>query len=212
MNELARLVGIPVSTISRIESKKLEPTYSMLLRIVQSAGFSLDSQIKESGSDQPIADYLALLRAKSRSLATASARELLLIAALAPVAKRKGARRIELDGTIEMAVNKLQEQGQRPIVSALEAYIGSIEARLSCISVIYVDDPASIIGFNTATMRSAQVAFVISTTDNVRESTRKGREVLMVDEDWGFLDALSSPGRQPDAALELLLNSNGVAV
>ena len=212
MNELARLVGIPTSTISRIEAKKLEPTYSMLVRIVQSAGFSLDSQIRESGSDQPIADYLAQLRAEKRSLTTVSTRELLTIAALAPVSKRIGARRIEFDGSLEMIVNKLQEQGQKPIVSALEAYRGSIKTRQSFVPIIYVEDPGSIVGFNTATMRSSQVAFVISTTDNVRNCASKKSGVLMVDEDWGFLDALSSPGRQPDAALELLFGSNRIAV
>ncbi|MDR1184435.1 MAG: hypothetical protein LBK67_06520 [Coriobacteriales bacterium] len=73
--------------------------------------------------------------------------------------------------------------------------------------ILYADAPETIEGLMPATTRSAQVVFVIPTTDNVRRDTCSVGSTEMVSREWGFLDALASPGRQPDAALEILANS-----
>ncbi|MDR1184434.1 MAG: helix-turn-helix transcriptional regulator [Coriobacteriales bacterium] len=104
MNSLADLAGVPASTISRIEAGKIEPTYSLLSRIVSAAGFALDSQVQEGGSDQPIAAYLDRLKAKSTPIQTVAARELLAIASLAAIAKRIGVRRFELDRDLKTII------------------------------------------------------------------------------------------------------------
>ena len=49
--------------------------------------------------------------------------------------------------------------------------------------------------------------FVLPTSDNVRYSSYGKDGILLVEKGWGVLDALASPGRQPDATLELLASS-----
>jgi transcriptional regulator with XRE-family HTH domain len=211
MNTLADLAGIPASTISRIETGKIEPTFSMLTRIAEAAGFMLDSQLKEMDSDQPIAGYLERLSARNDSLESEPTKNLLAVASLALVTKRQGAVRLELTGTLQDAIRRMTEQGQTPIVSAIEAFSGNMDSLQSFIPIIYVDDPSSLLGFEAASIRSSQVLIVLPATDNVRENTRSIKGVRMVSPEWGILDALASPGRQPDAALEALAALEGAA-
>ncbi|MDR1184508.1 MAG: helix-turn-helix domain-containing protein [Coriobacteriales bacterium] len=210
MNALAVLAGIPASTISRIESGKIEPTYSLLQRIVTAAGFSFDSQVQEGGSDQPIATYLARLKENDRAINSVAAKELLAVASLASVAKRQGARCFERDKNLKETVSDLERQDQKPIVSALEAYFGSVDAIQSFIPIVYTDAPEAIKGLKSANAHSAQVIFVLSTTSNVRDNSRNRNGIAMVSEEWGLLDALASPGRQPDATLEILVGTHEV--
>ena len=49
----AELIGLPASTITRIESGLVEPTYAMLQRIAFGAGFQLTETLSDSGSDLP---------------------------------------------------------------------------------------------------------------------------------------------------------------
>jgi len=204
MNTLADLTGVPASTISRIESGKLDPTYSMLRRIVQAVGYSLEDQVTESGSDQPIANYLDRLLTSGRDFVTAPIRDLLTTASLAPISKRKGLRRIELEGGLAEVFYQLNQQEQKPIVSSLEAFFGSIAVLQSFIPILYLNDPASVTGFKDATMRSTQIMFLLATTDNVRSVAKSKKTITMVSPEWGLIDALASPGRQPDATLELI--------
>jgi transcriptional regulator with XRE-family HTH domain len=211
MNALADLAGIPTSTVSRIEAGKIDPTYSMLLRIAQAAGFSLSIQVQEAGSDQPFASYLAKFDSAASSIREAPTKELHMIASLALVARRRGATRFELTGNLKDIVRELVRQGQDPIVSALEAYNERIEPLQSFVPIIYVNDPAVLVGFEPASAYSPCVMFAIPTTDNVRANAAKVKDIMMVSREWGLLDALASPGRQPDAALEILA-TDGKAV
>ena len=212
MNTLADLAGIPVSTISRIEAGKMEPTLSMLLRIAEATGFSLKQQIKEAGDDQPIAAYLDRLSKKGVSLQTRSDKELLTVASLAPVAKRKGARRVELTKSLKKSIKGLSNQGQMPIVSSLEAYNKNIETQQSFIPIIYIEYPEEAVALKAATPYSQQVMFVLPITDNVRGCAIPFGDAALVSPEWGIIDALASPGRQPDAALEVLALIKGEAV
>lgn len=205
MNALAELAGIPASTISRIERSQLEPTYSMLNRILQAAGFSIDLEITESGGDQPIADFLLKLQKSKRDILDVSTRELLTVSSLAPISKRNGLRRFELNGLLPELYDLLYQQGQNPIVSSLEAFAGNLNSIRSFVPVIYVNDSSLITGLSEATVLSPQVLLVIDATDNVRKASRAIKEVTMVSAEWGLLDALASPGRQPDATLELMV-------
>jgi hypothetical protein len=70
-----------------------------------------------------------------------AARELLSIASLAAVAKRQGARRFERNRDFGKAISDLEKQGQKkPIVSALEAYIGNVDTLQSFIPIVYTPD------------------------------------------------------------------------
>jgi transcriptional regulator with XRE-family HTH domain len=212
MNALADLADVPASTISRIESGRIEPTFSMLTRIATAAGFLLESKVQEARNDQPFAAYLERLRLKGAPIQLGPARELLTVASLALVAQRMGAQRIELDESLEVAVGKMADQGQRPVISALEAYNRSINPVQSFTPVIYINDPTKLKGFKAATARSSQVMFVLPITDNVQRNAGDTEGFTMVSREWGILDALASPGRQPDAALGIIETMRGALV
>ena len=212
MNTLADLAGIPASTISRIESGKMEPTLSMLLRIADATGFSIKQQIIEAGDDQPIAAFLDRLRKKGASLQTRSDKELLTVASLALVAKRKRARRVELTQSLKKSIKDLIDQGQKPIVSSLEAYNKNIETQQSFVPIVYIENPEEAVALKATTPYSQQVMFVLPITDNVRGCAIPFGAVALVSPEWGMIDALASPGRQPDAALEVLTIKRGKAV
>jgi transcriptional regulator with XRE-family HTH domain len=209
MNALADLADVPASTISRIEAGEMEPTFFMLERIVGAAGFSLNSRVQEAGSDQPFATFLDRLNDKGGSFDLVSAKELLTIASLALVARRKGAKRVELSTSLKDAIQTWSELDQAPIISSLEAYNKDIQTLQSFVPVVYVDNPEAIPGLEPVTMRSLQVMFILPTTDNVRKNTRAIRGIDMVVPEWGMLDALASPGRQPDAALKVFALRKG---
>nr|UIK89021.1 helix-turn-helix transcriptional regulator [Arthrobacter polaris] len=108
----AELIGLPASTITRIESGAVEPTYAMLQRIALGAGFQLTETLSDSGSDLPYA--VALDRIQN---ATGAERRRLLgklaqTANLAPVTKRPGARFFALDSSLAEFVQRLEEQGR----------------------------------------------------------------------------------------------------
>jgi transcriptional regulator with XRE-family HTH domain len=47
MSVLAELAGVSRSTVSRIESGKFEPTFALLRRVVEAAGFEIDAEPEE---------------------------------------------------------------------------------------------------------------------------------------------------------------------
>jgi transcriptional regulator with XRE-family HTH domain len=212
MNSLADLAGVSASTISRIEAGKIDPTFAMLKRIAEAAGFCLNSRFEDVGSDQPFASYIARLKSKNLEIRERPARELFTIARLAPVAKRRGACRLEIPKNLQEAVRRLAGQRQEPVVSALEACSGRISPQQSFVPVVYVNDPNSVTGFKPAAPRSPKVLFVLPITDNVRRYVQAERGVAMVSPEWALMDALASPGRQPDAALEALAARDATAV
>lgn len=50
MSVLADLAGVSRSTVSRIESGKFEPTFALLKRVVEAAGFRIDAEPDGSGA------------------------------------------------------------------------------------------------------------------------------------------------------------------
>ena len=204
MSGLAEASGVPVSTISRIESGKVEPTWAMMNRILEAAGFRLDSSLVESGSDKPFADVLARLHKASPDERAGMVRRFESVARLAPVIQRAGVRRVELAPGLGAALDRLGEQGQEPIVSSLEAYLEDASVVRSFSPVVYVNDPATVAGFGDVNRTSAAMAFLLSTTENVRAVTRPVNGTAMVSREWALLDSLASPGRQPDATWYLI--------
>lgn len=202
MTTLAEITGVPTSTISRIESGKLDPTFSMLSRIVAAAGYTLDARLWQAGGDQVFADYLrriADLKIEEQPIKT-----LLSVASSSPVSKRNGAMRYELDGSLTTLLYNLDIQGQNPVVSSLEAYSGNASDIQSFTPIVYVNNPSEFTDLSTATPHSNRVVFLLPITNNVRSNSRRKSKATMVSSEWGLLDALASPGRQPDAALEVM--------
>jgi len=204
MNALADLSGVPVSTISRIESGKVEPTWSMMSRIVSAAGFRLDSQLSEAGSDEPFASVLRRLDESGPEERVKLVKRFPAVARLALVAKRTGARRIELAMELGDALAELERQGSHPIVSSLEAFAGEAARAMSFAPIVYVDQPDTVSGFAPVTRTSPLVMFLLPTTNNVEAVTHDVGGVRMVCREWALLDSLATPGRQADITVHLL--------
>ena len=204
MNTLADISGVPASTISRIESGKIEPTWSMMARILTAAGFRFEPTLTDADTDEPFAGIIRRLDAASPDERRKIIGRFPAVAGLALVARRAGARRVQLDTEVGEVVSVLDEQNQAPVVSSLEAYAGDIGQTRSFFPVIYVNDPAVVRGFTQASPTSPAVLFLLPTTDNVRATVRDRDGVAMVSREWALLDSLASPGRQPDVSMYLL--------
>jgi len=204
MNALADVSGVPASTISRIESGKAEPTWSMMGRILTAAGFRLDPTLTDAVTDEPFAGIIRRLEAAPADERPTIIRRFPAVAKLALVARRAGARRVQLDTSAGRAIAVLVEQNQAPVVSSLEAYAGDASQTRSFSPVIYVDDPGRVSGFAPATRTCPTVLFLLPTTDNIRGVRLDVDSVAMVSREWALLDSLASPGRQPDATMHLV--------
>ncbi len=200
----AELIGLPASTITRIESGLVEPTYAMLQRIASGAGFQLTETLSDSGSDVPYA--VALDRIQN---ATGAERRRLLgklaqTANLAPVAKRPGVRIFALDSPLAEFIRQLEEQGANPVVSSLEAVSGDVTQTSSFTPVVYVDNPEKLTDLPTMSPSAKASVVVLPSTECARRFMRKVKGTAMLSPEWGMLDALASPGRQADVALSFL--------
>jgi len=204
MNTLADISGVPVSTISRIESGKVDPTWSMMTRILAAAGYELELTLADSGTDEPFAGIIRRLHNASHGERSKIVRRFPMVAQLAPVSRRAGVRRVELGMTLGEAITNLEKQGRSPVVSSLEAYVDDGSRVRSFAQVVYVDDPASVTGFAPVTRTSPNVMFLLPITRNVRAATRPVGSVVMVSREWALLDSLASPGRQTDFSMYLI--------
>ncbi|MCL2803640.1 MAG: helix-turn-helix domain-containing protein [Micrococcales bacterium] len=202
MAGLADLASVPTSTISRIESGKTEPTVAMLSRIARAAGFTYKPTLTEAGSDQPFADAVARLAEADVGERVRLLGRFPIVASTAPVARRTGTRRVAVPGGLVAAVELLQAQGQHPVVSGVEAVAASIDLIRSFVPLVYVDDPVRVERFAPGDRDAFQVMLLLPTTENVRRWTRNDTATAMVVREWGWLDAMASPGRQGDIARE----------
>lgn len=119
--------------------------------------------------------------------------------------RRNGAKTFALNGSVTDLLAQLTDLQQRPIVSAFEAFAGDTTTTRSFTPVIYADNPEalqSVLSKRSPTAPSNVV--ILPTTDNVASNVVNRGGVAMVDRTWALLDALASPGRQPEVALGLL--------
>jgi transcriptional regulator with XRE-family HTH domain len=201
--ELAHLAGVSPSTVSRIEAGKADPAVSTVKRIIEAAGYRYRPPLEEAGSDQPYADALEQLASASPSEREAILRLLPAVAATSPPAARAGMRRAAVPGDVATAVQMLADQGQEPVVSALEGVEGRIDRIASFVPIVYVDDPRGVQRFGPVGKISARAMLLLETTANVKRFTRREGGTAMVTREWAFLDSMASPGRQADIAIEL---------
>ena len=204
MNALADVSGVPVSTISRIEAGKVEPTWAMMSRLVAAAGFRLEPTLTETTTDDPLAALLRRLHGAEPGERERIIRRFPSAARLALVARRPGARRVALTVSLGDALVSIGQQGGAPVVSSMEAFLRDASQTRSFTPVVYVTDPVAVDGFPAATPASPKILFLLPTTDNVRAWSSDIAGVRMVTREWALLDSLASPGRQPDATMYLL--------
>lgn len=200
----AQLVGVPASTITRIESGIVDPTYSMLQKIASGAGFTLSGTLSDVGSDAPYAAAVERIQNASSVERRRLVRKLAQTAILAPVTKRPGVRIFSLDRPIGDFVQHLEERGANPTVSSLEAVADDIASTRSFTPVVYVERPEDLDDLTPMSPTARSSVIVLPITENVRKFTRWVNGTAMLAPEWGMLDALASPGRQADVARTLL--------
>jgi len=204
MNALSDVSGVPVSTISRIESGRVEPTWAMMSRLVAAAGFRLEPTLTEATTDEPLAGVLRRLDEAGFGERQRVVRRFPDVARLAQVARRPGVRRVAMPVPLGEIVISLVRQGQSPVVSSLEAFLRDANQTRSFTPVVYVDDPATVEQVSDAAPTSPTIMFLLPTTDNVRTWSGDVDGIQMMSREWALLDSLASPGRQPDATMYLL--------
>ena len=148
---LAHLVGVPASTITRIESGIVDPTYSMLQKIASGAGFILSGTLADVGSDSPYVAVLERVQNASSVEKRRLVKKLAQTATLAPATKRPGVSIFALDRSIGDFIRFLEERGANPVVSSLEAEAVAVAVAVavaedmtstrSFTPVVYVDRP-----------------------------------------------------------------------
>lgn len=200
----AQLVGVPASTITRIESGTVDPTYSMLQKIASGAGFTLSETLSDVGSDAPYAVVIERIQNASSVERRRLVKKLAQTATLAPVTKRPGVRVFALDRPIGEFVRYLAERGANPTVSSLEAVAGDISSTRSFIPVVYVERTEDLDDLPPMSPTARASVIVLPITENVRKFTRLVDGTAMLRPEWGMLDALASPGRQADVARSFL--------
>lgn len=200
----AQLVGVPASTITRIESGMVDPTYSMLQKIASGAGFTLSETLSDVGSDAPYAVVVERIQNASSVERRRLVKKLAQTATLAPVTKRPGVRVFALDRPIGEFVRYLVERGANPTVSSLEAVAGDTSSTWSFTPVVYVERPEDLDDLAPMSPTARASVIVLPITENVRKFTRLVDGTAMLRPEWGMLDALASPGRQADVARSFL--------
>jgi transcriptional regulator with XRE-family HTH domain len=204
MSTLSAVAGIPVSTISRIEAGKVEPTWSTMRRLSAAAGYDITTDLKDSGGDEPLAGIIDCLEKAAPEKRASVVARFPMVALLAPVAFRAGARMVERTGSLGGLCRDLEEAGQRPAISSFEAFVGETERFSSVFSVVYVDDPATVDGLTDC------VGWVGSAVYLLRRSERSSKHETLIGKtramspEWAILDSLGSPGRQSDLTMHLL--------
>ncbi len=204
MTSFAELVGVPASTITRIEAGVVDPTYSMLQKIAGGAGFTLHGNLADTGSDAPYAAALDRIANATPSETGRLVKKLAQTATLSPVTKRPGARILALETTLGEFIRNLSNRGANPVISSLEAVARDPNAQRSFVPVVYVDRPEDLGDLPGMSPAAKASVVLLPITENVRRFTTLVDGFTMVAPEWGMLDALASPGRQADVARELL--------
>lgn len=200
----AQLVGVPASTITRIEAGIVDPTYSMLQKIASGAGFTLSGTLADVGSDAPYAAAVERIQNASSVERRRLVKKLAQTATLAPATKRPGVRIFALDRPIGDFVRYLEERGANPAVSSLEAVAEDMTSTHSFTPVVYVERPEDLDDLPLMSPTARSSVIVLPITENVRRFTRWVDGTAMLVPEWGMLDALASPGRQADVARSFL--------
>lgn len=193
--ELATLSGVSKSSISRLEAGKLNPSFEMVRTLLNSIGFEASEQLRPKVSDAQmfrfLDEYSAGLIADSEAID-----RLRIAAQTAPLRDRPGLRYVAAD--LREVLAFLRRENAQFAVSGLEA----CSNETSFEPIFYLDPELEI---PWAEPRFGQRGSYILTLDarKVGLIDRDGPDPIMPSA-WALMDAIASPGRQSDVALDLL--------
>lgn len=190
--ELSTLSGVPQSTVSRIESGKMSPSYDIMRTLLATLGFESSDTLRPAVSNAPLVRFMDDYERGLIPDRTVLDR-MRIAAQTSPILDRGGARKVSV-GLAEV-VEWARAEGVRFAISGLEGC--SNETSLE--PIIYL---------------AAETSFASP------EPGRRGSILLPLDEDvarfagggdlptmsvaWALMDSIASPGRQSDVALDIL--------
>lgn len=193
--ELARVAGVPRSTISRIEGGKVSPSFDTVSAILHSIGFTLSNELKDEPDDRLMLETAHALR-RGEIPENQIFDRLRIAAQTAPVLQRPGARTV--NAPLGVVWDWIHANATSYAISGLEACSEEVSFR----PIVYLD-PALEIPWTTPA-RGNQGTIVIPMTDAVARMVETTNNIRYVPEEWAVMDAIASPGRQSDIGLALL--------
>lgn len=197
--ELAGISGVTASTISRIESGKVDPAYGTVVTLMRSMGLRPDAGLVEESTDDQIVAAIC-----SRPSLDERFDRYRVAAQVSPVASRMGARTVlaDLDDMREV----LDRSSVAYAFSALEGFYGgwSASGPQSFWPVVYIE-PTFEAAWATQTVPGRPgTVYVLPMTANAARFVETVAGLSVMSPDWSIIDTIASPGRQSDVGLDLL--------
>jgi DNA-binding XRE family transcriptional regulator len=225
--ELAKIANISPSTIGRIERGELDPSWSSMMSIVQSVGYSIGDRVRPNGDvsaveaarraierdigpgdSSSVASWLdRWLRAgliDRRGVVPGKVGQIALLAGnAAAVGARPGVRNFGYTKSWQKTAHDLNSQGIRFATSGIDAALGGISDGGSDWPLMYVDDPSSAaraIGLSPAQEGQKRMTLLPFDSNSARGIRRDSSGFGWVDPVQGLVDAYAMPGRSADRA------------
>lgn len=228
--DLARLADVSASTVGRIESGKLDPTWSTLQKMLEATGMVLTGKtVVSAGDASAIASARAILEGNVNAAAprwakpwmragwtaaTMTPKEVLALAVLAGNAAKfvRRARRpiyVELPGQKDWQdlPRALADAGIDYAISGLVATYRDRVAASGSSPIVYVADPRQVVEqlglIETAPLQGIMLAPAVA---GEMEGIEEEGGLRFVSRAQAMLDAFAAGGRQPDKAEAVALS------
>lgn len=225
--ELAKIANISPSTISRIERGELDPSWSSMMSIMQSVGYSIGDRIRSYGDvtaveaarraierdiephdSSPVASWLdRWLRAglvDRRGVIAGKIGQIALLAGnAAAVSARPGVRNFAYTTGWQKTARDLNSNGITFATSGIDAASGGMSTEGSDWPLIYVEDPASAataVGLLSAQEGQRRLTLLPFDSNSARGMWRDAAGLSWVNPVQGLIDAYAMPGRSADRA------------
>lgn len=228
--DLARLADVSASTVGRIESGKLDPTWSTLQKILEATGMVLSGKtVVSSGDASAIASARAVLEGNVSAAAprwakpwmrmgwvaaTMTPKEVLALAVLAGNAAKfvRRTRRpiyVELPGQEEWQdlPRALADAGIDYAISGLVATYPDRATASASAPIVYVGDPRRVIDeLGLVEKVPLQGIMLAPAVAGEMDGVEEDGGLRFVSRAQAMLDAFASGGRQPDKAEAIALS------
>lgn len=205
--ELAGISGVSPSTLSRLESGKIDPAYSTVIRLLPTMGYKPGPDLDEESDDsQILAAILAINSTPGDTPPLIDQRfDVYRVAGqVSPVTARVGARTVTAD--LNEMVDVLEGAGVPYAFSALEGFYGGWpkSGPGSFWPVVYID-PEFVQPWPTQPVPGTRgTVYTLPMTENASRFAGRVNGISAMRPDWSIIDTIASSLRQSDVGLELL--------
>lgn len=193
--ELTILSGVPQSTVSRIEAGKMSPSYDIMRKLLGALGFEASDSLRPAVTDAQLVRFMDEC-ADGGIPARAVPDRLRIAAQTAPVMDRAGARRFSAG--LSEVVDWANAQRMSYAVSGLEA----CSDETSFEPIVYLA-PSAAPPFGPP-QPGRRGSILLPLADRHLRFVGGSGGVSVMPFAWALMDAIASPGRQSDVALDLL--------